>query len=652
MNNKKDQMHPDDMRNLLIFMLISVILWFAYDVYILDPQKEALRQAEQMQAEQSTTTVHVDNVTIEEEPLERTEALANGGRIKIDNGMIFGSISLVGARIDDISLYEYFKTLDKKENVELLSPKATTLPRYIEYGWISADNTVPVPESNTKWSVQGNKVLNTDSPVTLIWNNGQGIIFKRTISLDENYVFKITQNVTNKSGEKITLHPYGLIAQKGVPQNFQGRFILHEGPIGFIGDELHEVSYKKLRKEGEQKYTSSQGWTGLTDKYWLTSLIPPQGKNINYSYGISGGSKARNSGERYQIDFVGKAVSLNSGESADRNSHLFTGPKKVLMLEEYKEKLGAPKFDLAVNFGWFWFLAKPFFYILHFLGLKIGNMGFAIILLTLIIRSAVFPLTNASYKSFGKMKKISPQVAALREKHGNDKQALQKELVEVYQKEGVNPMAGCLPIILQIPIFFALYKSLFVTIEIRHAPFIGWIHDLSAPDPTSVFNLFGLIPWSPPGFLMIGVWPCAMLIAMVIQKKLNPPPQDPIQRDMANYFPFMMCFILSKFASGLVIYWACSAWIGVIQQMIIMRKMGVPIHLFGETEEEKELDEAIDKGPAVHPLIEMAEDEVEDALFGDEEEEEEEEKIKEISKPKPKKKTKAKKKKTSSKKRT
>jgi YidC/Oxa1 family membrane protein insertase len=356
----------------------------------------------------------------------------------------------------------------------------------------------------------------------------------------------------------------------------------------------------------------------MTDKYWLASLVPPQNEQVKYTFSFAGADEKDKDGKGiYQTDYMGAARDIAPGAKAEVTSHLFVGAKRVLLLEQYQNELNVPQFDLSVDFGWFWFMTKPFFYALHYLGQWIGNMGVAIIIMTIFIRGAVFPLTNISYRSFAKMKKVGPLVGELRKQYPDDKQKLQQELIALYQREGVNPMSGCFPMLLQIPIFFALYKMFFVTIELRHAPFFGWIHDLTAPDPTSLFNLFGLIPWDPPSALDIGVWPCLMLLAMLLQKQLNPPPQDPIQRDMANYMPFMFAYMMSHFASGLVVYWAFSAYIGIIQQVIIMKSLNVPIHLFGETKQEKELNEAIDQGPAVHPLIGMAEAEAEEALFGD-----------------------------------
>ena len=615
---QNEKMHPEDMRNLIIFAVLAIILYFSYDALFLKPQTEAMKQQRivaQQQAQLQALRA-AEGIAAETKIKTRDEAIEGAARLQIDNGQIFGSLSLNGGRLDDISFQEFFETLEKRDHVQLLSPRGTAYPRIIEYGWVAADKSVSVPDADTRWQVQGNQELTATTPVTLSWNNSAGLRFERDITLDENYMFTITQRVVNSTGEAVTLYPYGLISQTGIPKHFQSIYIMHEGPLGYLGNELVKLKYKEMTKAPQTTKQANQGWIGIGDKYWFTALIPQQGPQTKYSFTYKPDAAAPEHG-RYQTDFLGAGITVPAGAASETTSHLFTGAKKVVLLNRYEKNLGIPNFDLAVDFGIFWFMTKPFFYILHWLGQHIGNMGVAILILTFLIRSAVFPLTNASYRSFAKMKKVSPQIAEMREKYGDDKQKLQQELITLYQREGVNPMAGCLPILLQIPIFFALYKIIFITIEIRHAPFFGWIQDLSAPDPTSIFNLFGLLPYNVPGFLMIGVWPCVMLVVMIIQKKLNPPPQDQIQRDMANYFPFVITFVLSKFASGLVIYWTFSAMLSAAQQMIIMRSLGVPIHLFGETEDEKKIEKSVKEGPAVHPLVEMAEDKVEDALFGE-----------------------------------
>ncbi|MBX2833937.1 MAG: membrane protein insertase YidC [Micavibrio sp.] len=632
----KDQMHPDDTRNLVIFLVIAAILYFSYDAFILQPQSAAIKARVKAQAQVTAVDGPSQNAAKLVKAMPRAQVISEArGRIAFENDELKGTINPKGATLDDLQLKEYYETLEKEEYVSLLTPKGAKGARSFEYGWVADDSATSVPTSSTLWGVRGNDKLTPETPVELVWNNGQGIIFIQRYELDEQYAFTITQSVENNSGEAVTLYPYGLVAQRGLPENFQPVWISHEGPVGYIGKELEQPQYKDLRKEKEFEYTADQGWLGLTEKYWLTALIPPQGQNVKYKYNYSGDEKDQRNIGLYQADYIGGAVDVPAGQSKSVTSHAYAGAKKVLALNDYEEKLGVPHFSLAVDFGWFWFLTYPFFYALHYIGLAVGNMGIAVILLTIVIRGMVFPLTNISYRSFAKMKKVAPQTKVLREKYGEDKQKLQQELIKMYSQEGVNPMAGCLPMVLQIPIFFALYKVFFNTIELRHAPFFGWIQDLSAPDPTSIFNLFGLIPFDVPGFLHIGVWPCLMLLGMVIQKNMNPPPQDKLQRDMAMYMPFIFAFIMSRFASGLVVYWTFSAYIGILQQIIIMRSMGVPIYLFGEKEEEE-----MTKGVDVHPLAAMAEEEVEDALFG---EHEEEQPAKPISKPKPKKKTAAKK---------
>lgn len=635
--NDKDQMDPQELKRLFIFFVLAVVIYFSYDHFVLKPQKLAMKEAQKIEAQIAQEQAEKKaKSAAAPTPLDRDAVISQKQRITIDNGTIYGSLSVTGGRIDDLSLRNYFETIAKDENVSILSPNQTDAPRYIDYGWVASDSAVAVPDAKTQWTIVGPDKLTKDNPVTLAWDNGAGLRFERVIELDEKFMFKITQKVINTSDSTVTLYPFGLISQQGIPEGYMKSWLQHEGPIGYVGKDLHEVSYKEIRKEQKEKFDADQGWIGMTEKYWLTALIPPAGQNAKYSFNYKGTAQDKSNVGRYQVDFVGNAIALSPGASSEVQSRIFTGAKQYLQLRKYEKDLEIPKLDLAVNFGWLWFMSIPFFYALHYLGEFIGNMGFAIILLTIMIRGSVFPLTNASYRSFAKMKKVTPQVANLREKFGDDKQKLQQELMQLYQREGVNPMAGCFPILLQIPIFFALYKVLFVTIEIRHAPFFGWIQDLSAPDPTSIFNLFGLIPVDVPQFLHIGVWPCIMLVAMIIQKKLNPPPQDKLQRDMMRFFPFIITYALSRFASGLVVYWTFSAIIGVIQQMIIMRSLNVPIHLFGQSEEEEQIDKALDDGPDVHPLSEMAGAEVKDAVF------EEEPPPAPIKPPKPKKKKKKK----------
>ncbi|MCK6418764.1 MAG: membrane protein insertase YidC [Alphaproteobacteria bacterium] len=616
MKDPNKNLHPQDMRNLFIFFVLSTVLYIGYSVLFVQPQSAAIRQAQTVRQLEATKPV-------EEKPARtREEILTDSPRLHFENNEVFGSIALRGARLDDLSFHHHFEKADRKDPVVLLSPVGSDFARYVDLGWVpGADTKIAVPDSKTLWRVVGNDKLAVDQPVTLSWDNGQGLTFKRTLQIDDNYLITVTDSIHNQTGKALTLYPYGLVAQQGLPPHLENQWVVHEGTIGFIGNKLEEAKYKEIRDKGQQSYSANQGWLGITDKYWLTALLPPQGSETQFRYshvGTSPHSKKEKESGLYQADYTGAGLSIAPGGKTDYTAHVFAGVKKVVLLKNYERALGVPKFDLAVDFGWFWFFSKPFFYALHYLGLWIGNFGVAIITMTIIIRSSVFPLTNASYRSFAKMKKVTPQIVALREAYGSDKKRLQEEMMQLYQREGVNPMAGCVPVFLQIPIFFALYKVLVVTIEMRHAPFFGWIQDLSAPDPTSIFNLFGLIPWDPPSFLDIGVWPCLMLVMMLIQKKLNPPPQDPIQRDLNNYFPFIITYTMAHFAAGLVIYWTFSAFITILQQIIIMRSLNVPIYLFGQSPAEKKLDESVDKGPAVHPLVDMAEEKAEEALFGTE----------------------------------
>lgn len=634
-DNNKNSMHPEDTRNMLIFFLIAMTLYLTYNHFVVKPKAEALKAAQQaqqveMMRDQATQSLK----QFEELPREEAIAATRDSRVDIAADEVSGSINLVGGRMDDLVLREYFETLEHKKNQSLLSPVQTEFPRFIEYGWVSKNTALKLPDAKTPWQVEGDAKLSSAQPLTLYWTNPQGIRFERVIRVDEHYMFTVTQRVINTSDEDITVYPYAMAAQNGISPDSASRAIAHEGLIGFVGDELNEFSYKDIRKNPVQKLSADKGWAGLTEKYWLVGLIPAKGEQTTYTFKYKGTEKDTENNGRYQVDVVGAPVTVKAGEQGEYSSLAYIGPKKIMTLRAYSRDLDIPGFDLALDFGFWWFLSKPFSLALHYLGLLVGNMGVAIILLTLIIRSSVFPLTNTSYRSFAKMKKVAPQIEELRKAYGKDKAELQKHIMELYQREGVNPLSGCFPILLQIPIFFALYKTLFVTIEMRHAPFFGWIKDLSAPDPTSVFNLFGLIPWDPPSVLMIGVWPCIMLVALIFQRKLNPPPTDPLQRDMMRYFPFIMTFIMAKFASGLVIYWTFSAVVGLVQQVIIMKSLNVPIHLFGESEEEQQVVD----GPSVHPLIEMTAEEVEKAMFGDGEEDEPKP-AKKISPPKPKKKT-------------
>lgn len=384
-------------------------------------------------------------------------------------------------------------------------------------------------------------------------------------------MFTVSQRVENTGTEPVSLYPYGLIRRWDTPPT-AGFFILHEGPIGVLGGTLEEIDYDDLQEDGDIELPSDGGWLGITDKYWLTALVPDQESTLtaNFRHSLSDGQ------DRYQVDYLRNQIRLSPGNTIEVVDRLFVGAKEVSLLDQYREDYGIPLFDRAVDFGWFYFLTKPLFYVLHWFYERVGNYGVAILLLTLLVKILFYPLANKSYRSMSQMKKLQPEMMKMREQYGDDKARMNQELMALYKKEKVNPMSGCLPIVVQIPVFFALYKVLFVSIEMRHAPFFGWIQDLSAPDPTTVFNLFGLIPWDPPAFLMIGVWPLLMGATMLLQQRLNPQPADPMQAKIMMMLPLMFIFLFATFPAGLVIYWTWNNVLSIAQQWVIMKRMGVP----------------------------------------------------------------------------
>jgi len=503
------------------------------------------------------------------------EQINDPARVSITSPSLTGSIALKGGRIDDLILNSYKDTLDPDSaNIRLLSPRGTLNAYYAEHGWI-APTGIQVPSSDTLWSAN-RKVLDPANPVTLTWNNGQGLTFKRIIAIDKDYMFAITQSVSNASGQAVTLNPYGLVSRWGTPET-TGLYILHEGPVGVFDKTLSEVDYSDLQSDGEQTFPSTGGWLGFTDKYWLTALIPDQTSTVNgrMLYSKTGVI------EKYQSDFVGAAIIAQPGTTIQSTTHFFAGAKEVSVLDAYAQQYAIDNFDLAIDFGIFYFLTKPIFYAMNWLHSHVGNFGVAILLLTVGIKLVLFPLANKSYVSMSRMKKLQPEVKKLQERFKEDKMRLNQEMMAMYKKEKANPAAGCLPIIVQIPIFFALYKVLLITIEMRQAPFFGWIQDLSVRDPASVWTLFGLVPWDHlaviPLPLDIGVWPIIMGFTMWFQQRLNPQPTDPIQAKVFFYLPFVFTFLLSSFSAGLVIYWAWNNTLSIMQQWFIMKRMGVKI---------------------------------------------------------------------------
>ena len=573
-----------DQRNLILAIALSIAILLGFQYFYEGPrvQQQAAQQA--AQTEQSTTPGAAPvpgavpgsvpgapaTATVRDRADLLAEQMAAGTRVKINTPSLHGSINLVGGRIDDLTLADYHVNPDPKSpEIVLLAPAGTPDAYYAEFGWVPEDKSQPVPGPDTRWTANGT-VLTPEQPLTLTWDNGKGLVFERTISVDKNYMFTVTQKVHNTGSTPVSLLPYSLVSRAGTPHT-EGFYILHEGPLGVFDGKLKEYSYDDLRKAGTISAQSTGGWIGITDKYWLVSLVPDQKDPMTarFVYSAPGGTA------RYQVDTLGKPVEVAPGATVELTDRLFAGAKQVRLLDEYSEKLGIANFDLAIDFGWFYFLTKPFFYALDMLGRLFGNFGVAILVFTVIVKLAFFPLANKSYHAMAKMKKLQPKMMELRDRFGEDKVRLNQEMMALYKREKVSPVSGCLPILIQIPVFFALYKVLFVTIEMRHAPFFGWIHDLSAPDPTTIFNLFGLIPWQPPHILMLGLWPIIMGITMYLQQKLNPAPPDPIQQKIFQFLPVVFTFMLASFPAGLVIYWAWNNTLSIAQQWIIMRQDGV-----------------------------------------------------------------------------
>jgi YidC/Oxa1 family membrane protein insertase len=517
-------------------------------------------------------------------PVTRDAAIAASPRVPIATDSLQGSIALKGGRIDDLALVKFRETVDPKSPpIVLLSPSGAPEPFYAEFGWTNAAGAnVAVPTADTVWKQEGSGTLSVGKPVTLTFDNGQGLQFRRTITVDDKYLFTVKDEVANKGDKPVALYPFALISRHGTPHTL-GYYILHEGLIGKFGDAgSKEVTYKDIEDKKINNFDATNAWLGITDKYWAAVLLPQTDAHVlaNFKADTVGTVK------RYQTDYLLDARTIAPGATATADARLFAGAKEVRVVNDYESKLGLNHFDLLIDWGWFYFITKPLFFVIDYIYHVVGNFGVAILLVTVLIKGIFFPLASKSYASMAKMKAVQPQMTALRERYKDDKAKQQQELMELYKKEKINPLAGCLPIAVQIPVFFSLYKVLFVTIEMRHAPFFGWIHDLSAPDPTNVFNLFGLIPFDPTtlpvvgSFLHLGLWAIIMGITMWAQMKLNPAPPDPTQAMIFNWMPLIFTFMLASFPAGLVIYWAWNNTLSVAQQSIIMRKHGAKIELF------------------------------------------------------------------------
>ena len=559
---------PQDTARLVRFFAMAMAIFLAYHLFVEKPQQAQKLQEQQAQQKMVAAAPIAEKQTITPRP----EVLASTQRIPVKGDKVTGSISLTGGRIDDLSLNDQYATVEKTEHVNLLSPSGTADAYYVESGWTSDDKTAVLPDEKTVWSLAPGSAstLTSGGSVTLRWDNGHGLVFDRNIALDKDYLFTVTQNVTNKTAAAVKLNAWHLISRHNMPADFKGFFILHEGPLADLNDKLQELSYKDLDKGKKLEQGNTHGWVGITDKYWFVGIFPPA--NEEFDARIIGNKTATT--QSYQADIVSDVQTAGPGQSITDKKFIFAGVKNLPLMNAYHEQYGLPHMDLTFDFGLFYIVTKPFFYLLHFLMHSIGNVGLAILAMTVIIRGAMFPLANKSFRSMAGMKKIAPQLKELQEKYKDNREKLQMEIFELYKKEDVNPFSGCWPLLIQIPIFFALYKSILLSVELRHAPFWGWIHDLSAADPTNIFNLFGLIPWNPPAALAVGAWPCLFCLTMIIQKRLTPPMPDKTQEMLQSYFPFIITIMLAKFAAGLVIYWTWSNLLGVLQQYYILRKVG------------------------------------------------------------------------------
>ena len=563
-------MNPDT-RNLIAAICLSMSVLIGYQILFGEPAQQNVKKEQQLVDKNNEPSIELpkeNNTSL----TEVTKKTRNIDRINIINDELQGSISLLGARIDDLVLKKYRKTLDpESDQIRFLKKIDEKEPFFIQFGW-SSPNKNKVPNGNTDW--KGSKSsLDPNNPVTLTWNNGEGLNFSQIISIDDNYMIKVTQKVKNETNNSVNLYPYGLIRRSGEPKTTDF-FVLHEGPLGVFDGSLKEHSYSDLKETGQKgmsfKTEENGGWIGITDKYWMAALIPDQNINSNFTF------RYINNSASYQTDFLGELSKIPANGEIEIVSRVFSGAKKLNLLDKYEEDLKIKNFDLAIDFGWFYFLTKPFFYALSWANNILGNFGLAILAITVVVKIIFFPLANKSYKSMARMRVLTPQLQQLRERFGNDRQKMNMEMMALYKREKVNPAAGCLPILVQIPVFFALYKVLFVSIEMRQAPFFGWIKDLSALDPTSIFNLFGLLPYSTdflPDFLNLGIWPLLMGATMVLQQRLNPKPPDPVQAQIFAWMPVVFTFLLATFPAGLVIYWTWNNLLSIAQQWIITRKI-------------------------------------------------------------------------------
>jgi len=549
-------------KNIILAVILSTAVLLLWAVFFEIPEsnletKNNTQQTKNIEESSTPSIEGEENKSV----LSRKKSLELSKRIELENENIVGSIMVNGGTIDDITFKKYTKDLNDSEKVIFLSPSNSNKGYYIETGWTSNDN-IDLPNNKTQWKVIGNSKLSPNNPVTMEWTNKQKIKFVKIIELDQKFLFKIKQEIVNKSNQTFNFYPYGQIVRNQKPEisNF---YILHEGFLGVFDEELEEIDYDDIEEESF-KSIQKEGWFGITDKYWIATIVPQSKREFR--------TKFLESENKYKANYITtEGISSAPNQTISNEVKIFTAAKQVKDIDNYAKNENINKFDLAIDWGWFYFFTKPLFFVIDYFFRITGNFGIAIVLITFCVRLVFFPLANYSFRSMAKMKILQPEMTRLKELHKDDKTKLQQEMMALYKREKVNPISGCLPVLIQIPFFFAIYKMLFVTIEMRHQPFFGWIQDLSARDPTTIFNLFGLIPWNPPSFLMIGAWPILMGISMWIQQKLNPAPPDPIQAKIFMFFPLFLTIILAPFPSGLVVYWTINNILTMAQQYIIIR---------------------------------------------------------------------------------
>lgn len=555
----------EDRNRLLVAIILVMMIVIGYQVFFQKPHEKSQGAEKSQQVAMDAAATHI---------LPRAQVLSESTRIPIKGQMVVGSLSLKGLRLDDLRLVGQFVSEDSEELVPLFNPSGTEHAFYAESGWLSDDKNIKLPSQDTVWKLASSSPSVLESgkpPVVLQWDNGQGLVFERAVSLDDRYLFSIVQSVTNKTGASVVLNPYHLTARHGLPLGFSGVYTLHEGPVGYFGGKGRELHYDDLIKGEKTEERNTSGWLGIADKYWLAAILPAPSQVFDARVT---GIVDEQGKQRFHVGVTDSAVTVKSGETTRNETWVFAGVKSLDAMNAYEEAHGFQRLDFGIDFGIWSFITKPFYSMFHIIVKFVGNVGLAILVMTVIVRAAMFPIAAKAYTSMARMKRLQPMMKELQTQYADDKTKLQQEMFSLYKREKVNPFSGCLPLLAQIPIFFALYKTILISVELRHAPFWGWIRDLSAPDPTSVFNLFGLIPWQPPQLLMIGGWGVLFCFTMIVQKRLSPPIADAVQEKMQSYFPYIVTFMMAHFASGLVIYWTWSNCLAILQQYYILKKVG------------------------------------------------------------------------------